>query len=125
MILGTIFERCNTVTCKDLALQQGSGNLAVLATPRLLAWLEECCWRAVAEKLADEETTVGTSVDLRHVAASGLGAYILCRAELIGQECKRLRFKVEAFEGAILLAEGELERFIVNSEQFVGKVLER
>ena len=62
-----------TVTDDDTALSLGSGNLEVLATPRLLAWCEAATCSAVEGALADEQTSVGTRVQLEHVGASAVG----------------------------------------------------
>lgn len=125
METGYQFEIRNRVTEEDVALTVGSGDLSVLATPRLLAWLEECCWRAVAEQIQEAASTVGTSVQLSHLAASGLGAEVVCRAELVEVDRKRLRFAVEAHEGELLVARGELERFIVDRDSFLAKLADR
>lgn len=115
----------HVVTSADLAQVQKSGELPVLATPKLLAWLEESCWMSVGDLLENGETTVGTYANFKHLAASAEGAKIRVETCLTLIDRKRLVFDVKAYEGNILLAEGQLERFIVNSERFLKKLRDR
>jgi fluoroacetyl-CoA thioesterase len=80
------------VTGADTAEAMGSGNLPVLATPRLLALAEAATVAAVAPQLADGLTTVGTAVSLEHRKASPLGAEIVVEAELTEVDGRRLVF---------------------------------
>ena len=80
------------VTGADTAEAMGSGNLPVLATPRLLALAEAATVAAVAPQLADGLTTVGTAVSLEHRKASPLGAEIVVEAELTQVDGRRLVF---------------------------------
>ncbi len=80
------------VTGADTAEAMGSGNLPVLATPRLLALAEAATVAAVAPQLADGLTTVGTAVRLEHRKASPLGAEIIVEAELTEVDGRRLVF---------------------------------
>ncbi len=114
-----------TVQEDDLADVMRSGDLAVLATPRVLAWLEECCWRSVIELLGETETTVGTKADLEHLAASPLGAQVTCKAKLLERDGKRLIFEAEAEGNGKILAKGRFERFIVERERFLGKLAQK
>lgn len=109
----------------DLAQVQKSGELPVLATPKLLAWMEESCWLSVSEMLEPGETTVGNLSNFRHLAASAEGATVRVETCLKAIDRKRLVFDVKAYEGDLLLAEGQLERFIVCSERFLKKLHER
>ena len=65
------------VTPDDTAHALGSGDLEVLATPRLLAWCEQATVRALAGRLADAESTVGTRVELVHQRATAVGADVM------------------------------------------------
>jgi predicted thioesterase len=76
----------------DTAEAMGSGNLPVLATPRLLALAEAATVAAVTPQLADGLTTVGTAVSLEHRKASPLGAEIVVEAELTEVDGRRLVF---------------------------------
>src|ERR1700728_229757 len=80
------------LTGADTAEAMGSGNLPVLATPRLLALAEAATVAAVAPQLADGLTTVGTAVSLEHRKASPLGAEIVVEAELTEVDGRRLVF---------------------------------
>ena len=85
-----------TVTDDDTALSLGSGSLEVLATPRLLAWCEAAACSAVEDALADEQTSVGTRVQLEHVGASVVGATVRVTASVVYVDGRLLRFEVVA-----------------------------
>ena len=125
MQVGTKHVHEHIVRSEDLAKVQKSGELPVLATPKLLAWMEECCWLSVSDMLGYRETSVGTVTELRHLAPSAEGATVRVESYLAEVDRKRLVFEVKAYEGDLLLAEGRLERFIVTSERFLKKLSER
>ncbi len=109
---------------KHLASSLGSGELDVLGTPALLAFIEECCWRALASGISDEETSVGTLTDFTHLKPSPLGANVQCRVELVEVDRRRVVFQVEAVDDQGKICQGKLERFIVNRDKFMGKVIQ-
>jgi fluoroacetyl-CoA thioesterase len=112
-----------TVTDQDTASALGSGDLAVLATPRLLAWLEAATVCAAAELVDPTETTVGTRVELEHLAASGVGAAVTAVADLAARDGRLLRFAVAAHDGADrLLAAGTVTRVVVDRDRFLSRV---
>lgn len=111
-----------TVAEKDTALAVGSGSLLVLATPRMIALMEEAAMKCVAEELTDADTTVGTLMNVSHVKASPVGAEIRAEAELIAVEGRKLVFSVAAYQGEALIGEGMHERFVVNVEKFMSKL---
>ena len=107
---------------KDTAAVYGSGSLEVFATPAMIALMEKTCLEAVNAKIGEGNTTVGISVNIKHLKASPTGALIRCDAKLIDVDRKRLVFEVQCFEGDTLIGEGVHERFVVDSEKFMGKV---
>lgn len=112
----------HTVTDDDTAAALGSGDLAVLATPRLLAWCEEATCRAL--DLDDASTSVGTRVDLEHLAASAVGAEVTATATVVHEDGRLVRFQVVAHDAdGTLLASGELRRVIVGRERFMARVV--
>ncbi|MEH3033789.1 MAG: thioesterase [Aeromicrobium erythreum] len=115
-------EIVHTVTDADTASALGSGDLAVLATPRLLAWCEEATCAAL--DLPAERTSVGTRVDLEHLAASPVGATVRARAEVVHEDGRLLRFRVTAHdvERDTLLASGEVRRVVVDRERFLSRL---
>ena len=111
-----------TVTEGNTADSIGSGDMAVLATPAMVALMENAAMLAVALKLEEGETTVGSMISTSHLKPSKVGATILAEAELTAVEGRKLTFAVKAFDGETLIGEGEHVRFIVNREKFLSKL---
>jgi len=111
-----------TVGQDDTAERVGSGEVPVLATPRVLALAEAATVRAVADRLAPGQTSVGTRVTLEHRAASPVGARVAVDAELTEVDGRRLVFSFAARDGDRLLATGTIERVVVDGERFIAKV---
>ena len=99
----------------------GSGSLDVYATPAMIRLMEHAAWSSVEELMEDGFTTVGTLMNVKHVAASPLGAHIRAESELIEIDGRRLIFKVVAYDECSLIGEGTHERFIVNADKFMEK----
>lgn len=98
-----------------------SGTLAVFATPAMIALIEETAWKSVAEELEDGCVTVGTSLNVKHLAASPIGMQITCETTLVEVDGRRLVFSVEVCDEAGKIGEGIHERFIVSAEKFQQK----
>ena len=107
-----------TVAREHLASSWGSGLADVLATPALVAYCEECARLAVDTLLPEGQQTVGTRINLRHLAATPAGLSVRIRAELIERDNRRLVFSVQAWDPAELIGTGEHERFIIDSDRF-------
>lgn len=110
-----------TVTKENTAQALGSGSLAVLATPAMVALMEKTARLSVAPYLEEGQSTVGTLVNVKHLAASPVGMAITCRTELIDIDRRRLVFHVECSDEAGLIGEGTHERFIIDEEKFLAK----
>lgn len=111
----------HVVTDADTAQALGSGDLAVLATPRVLAWCEEATCAAL--ELDSAQTSVGTRVDLQHLAASPVGAEVTATATVVHTDGRLVRFQVAAHDaGGTLLATGEVRRVIVDRERFLARI---
>ncbi|TNM47201.1 thioesterase [Nocardioides albidus] len=117
-----------TVTDADTALAVGSGSLPVLGTPRLLAWCEAATCAALEPSLQPGETSVGTRVDLEHLAASAVGGTVEVTARTVYADGRLRRFAVSAREvGAEdrpgrLVGSGEVTRVVVDAERFLGRL---
>jgi len=109
------------VTAADTAPALGSGDVEVLATPRVLALAEEATVRAVAAELDLGQTTVGTRVELDHLAATPAGRTVRAEARLVEVDGRRLVFDVSAHEGATLIARGRVERVVVDRQRFLDR----
>ncbi len=110
------------VTDNLSAKNMGSGSLDVLATPALIAGMENVCMNCVAPFLEEGSTTVGTRVDVSHLAATSLGDTVTYKCTLVEVDKRRLVFSVEAFDSSGKTGEGTHERFIVDTARFMAKV---
>ena len=122
MLKGLRHSETLVVEHKDTAAVYGSGALEVFATPAMIALMEKTCLESVADKIGEDNTTVGIAVNIKHLKASPVGAMIRCDAKLIEVDRKRLVFEVQCFEGDTLVGEGLHERFVVDSVKFMGKI---
>jgi len=112
-----------TVAEEDTAAALGSGSLAVLGTPRLLAWMEAATCAAVAAELDDGRTTVGSRVLLEHTAATAVGDAVTVTAELQHRDGRLLRFEVVAEDGrGSLVGRAEITRVVVDVGRFLARV---
>lgn len=109
------------VTAADTAVAMRSGSVDVLATPRVVALVEEASVIAVAEHLAEGETTVGTRVQLDHLAPSAVGSTVVAEAHLDKVEGRRLTFTVSVNDGRGLVAVGKVSRVIVDQQRFLER----
>lgn len=111
----------HTVTSADTASALGSGDLEVLGTPRVLAWCEEATCAAL--DLSPAQTSVGTRIDLEHLAASPIGAQVTATATVIYSDGRLVRFQVVAQDAdGTLLATGEVRRVVVDRERFLARI---
>ncbi|TSD98122.1 thioesterase [Skermania sp. ID1734] len=110
------------VTEHDTAIALGSGDVPVLGTPRVVALAEEATVQAVKDHLSDGQTSVGVEVLLHHRRASAVGATITVTAELTDVDETRLTFNVEVREGETLVADGTVQRVVVDRAAFVERV---
>ena len=111
-----------TVTEDVTAAKIGSGDMPVLATPAMLALMENAAMLAVADSLADGETTVGGHIESSHLKPSKIGDKIMATAEVIKVDGKKIEFKVSVHCNDILLGEGTHLRFIVDRNRFIEKL---
>ena len=107
----------------NLAVAVGSGSLPVFATPMMIAAIENTAAASVAGELEEGKTTVGTLVNVSHVAATPEGMEVRIETELteIAPNGKILTFKVAAYDEAGLIGEGTHQRAIVAKERFEQK----
>ena len=110
-----------TVTEADTARALGSGDVDVLGTPRALALAEAATVRAAAASLAPGQTTVGTRVELDHLAPSPVGATVRADAELVYRSGRRLTFDVRLTQDGREVATGRVIRAIVDRGPFLAQ----
>lgn len=112
------------VTDADTAAALGSGDLDVLATPRLLAWCEAATCSAIADSLDEGQTSVGTRVSLEHLAASAVGERVEVQAGVAYVDGRLVRFSVAASntsDGKVV-GTGEVTRVVVDRERFLSRL---
>lgn len=113
------------VTEENSALSLGSGLLEVFATPAMIALMEKTAWKSVAPYLNDSEGTVGTLMNVSHIAATPIGMQVRCESELIQVDGRKLVFHVAAFDQQGKIGEGQHERIVINNAKFMEKVLKK
>lgn len=110
-----------TVTKEMLAVQMGSGMVPVLATPALIACMENACMRLVQPAFGEGITTVGTRVEVAHLAPTPEGARIQVTATLLATDGRRFTYRVEASDESGKIGEGSMERQSVRLSSFGEK----
>ena len=111
------------VTEENTAAAMGSGLLPVFATPAMLALMEKAAADSVQPFLPEGQGTVGTRLEVSHLAATPIGLTVRAESELIAVDRRKLRFSVRAWAGDELIGEGEHERFIIDNARFLEKAL--
>lgn len=111
-----------TVTELDTAIALASGDLPVLATPRLVAWCEQVTCTAITPLLRPGRTSVGTRIQVEHLAATPVGAEVAVTVTAAYTEPTLVRFTVAARRGKKLVATGEITRMVVDAERFLARL---
>lgn len=123
--IGTTHEDKLLVT-QDVAINfMGLEGARVLSTPNMILGLEHASRNAVQPMLDPGFDTVGTHVDIYHLAATPVGMTVTFRSEITSVDDRRVNFKVEAFDDKEKIAEGTHQRFIVNAARFAARVQEK
>ena len=111
-----------TVTDAVTAIAMGSGDMPVLATPAMMALMENAAMLAIAEALPEGCTSVGGHIESSHLKPSKIGETVTAIAEVTKVDGKKVEFKVAAYSGETLLGEGTHLRFVVDKERFMSKL---
>jgi fluoroacetyl-CoA thioesterase len=119
---GLVGEASITVTEDLTAAALGSGSVDAFSTPALIALLEAAAIDAVKDCLTEGQTTVGVSLNVRHLAATPVGMEVTARATLKEIDGRRLAFDVEAWDAVERIGEGTHGRFIVDRARFEERV---
>ncbi|MEH1169358.1 hotdog domain-containing protein [Micromonospora sp. CPCC 205539] len=110
-----------TVTDADTAQAVGSGDVPVLGTPRVLALAEAATVAATAATMPPGSTTVGTRVELEHLAPTTVGRTVQAQAVLAVVDGRRLSFEVTVSDGDETVARGRVDRILVDRQRFVER----
>ena len=121
IIVGAVGKAHLKVTENELAVNVGSGSLEVFATPVMVMLMEKSACNCVAEYMENDETTVGTELNVKHVSASPVNSDITAEAELTEVNGREFTFTVKAYDNAGLIGEGTHKRFLVFGEKFTAK----
>jgi predicted thioesterase len=111
-----------TVDDTNTAIALGSGDMPVLATPAMLALMENAAMLTVKDYLEEGMTTVGGQIESSHLHPSRIGSEVIATAILERIDNKKLYFKVSAYMGDTLIGEGKHLRFIVDKNRFMSKL---
>ena len=110
-----------TATKETLASQVGSGSVDVFATPQMIMLMEKAACTCLAPYLENDETTVGTEMNVKHISATPCGMKVTATAELTAVNGREFTFTVKASDEAGLIGEGTHKRFLVYGEKFTAK----
>ncbi len=107
------------------AKKVGSGLLDVFSTPSMIALMEQTAAESIEGMLEAGNTSVGTKINVEHVAATPIGMKVTCKSKLIAAEGRKLSFEIEAYDEVGLIGKAEHDRFIVDGERFTQKTYEK
>ncbi|MBP3242871.1 MAG: thioesterase family protein [Ruminococcus sp.] len=110
-----------TVNDQNLAVNVGSGSLEVFATPEMVMLMEKAACKCMEQFIDDGETTVGTEMNVKHIAATPKGMTVTANACVTEVNGREIVFKVTASDQSGAIGEGIHKRFLVNSEKFTAK----
>ena len=111
-----------TVSQANTAAAMGSGDMAVFATPAMVALMENAAMLAVAGELPEGAATVGGEIAVTHLKPSGLGAEIIASAVVTEVDGRKITFTVGARDAEGLIGEGTHVRFVVDRGRFLAKL---
>ena len=110
-----------TVSDRELAVNAESGSLEVFATPFMVALMEKSACNCLADYLENDETTVGTEINVKHVSATPNGMKVTATATLTEINGREFVFSVKASDETGIIGEGTHRRFLVNGTKFIQK----
>lgn len=111
-----------TVKAEETAAKVASGALEVFSTPMLIAFMENTAFNLAQKELEAGDTTVGISVNIKHLKANLVGDLLKCEALLTKIDGKKLFFQVKVTYDEDVVGEGEHIRYIVNEKKFIEKI---
>lgn len=116
------FSKKFIVEDTDTAKEVGSGDLEVLATPVMIAMIENTAKDYLQKELAVEETSVGTFVEVSHVKPTKVGAQIIVKVSVDSQEKTKINFSFKVYEKEEMIAYGKHQRTVVLTEMFLKRL---
>ena len=125
LTVGMRGEAALVVGDEHTAARFGAGGVHVFGTPMMIGLMENAAWQLVQPELAEGDTTVGTLVNVRHLAATPVGGHVTATAELIEVAGRRLVFRVSAHDDHQLIGEGIHERARIQLDRFLARLNEQ
>ena len=125
MEIGTVHEINIVVEENMTAASMKSGNLQVLATPYMIALMEQASAELCQKFLPEGISTVGTMVNIQHLAATSLGAPVRAVATFTDFDGRKASFEVVAYDNAGVIGKGTHERFTIKIDSFLRKTEDR
>jgi fluoroacetyl-CoA thioesterase len=122
LTVGAKGQATAAVTADNTAERFGNAGAAVFATPMLVALMEQAAIDAIAPHLTPGQGSVGTRVEISHLAATPVGLTVRAAATLVALAGKKLTFAVEAFDDREKVGEGRHERYIIDTAKFFSKI---
>lgn len=111
------------VVTEDLSAEaMGSGDMAVLATPAMVALMENAAMMAVRPLLDEGSTTVGVAISTSHIKASKIGSEVRAEARVVAVDGRKIEFEITAYDGDSIIGEAKHTRFIVDRAKFLSKL---
>lgn len=123
--VGDRFESELIVEEKHTAAAFGSGSIFVFSTPMMIGLMENAALKCAGEGLPEGQSTVGTFVNVKHLAATPMNMKVRAVATLTEIEGKKLTFQVEAYDEKEKIGEGTHGRYVIDSEKFLKRVNEK
>jgi predicted thioesterase len=123
--VGLTCEKTLTVDESHAARHLAGKGIRVLSTPEMVRLMEECALEGVLPFLQPNQNTVGTRVEMRHLAATPMGMKVTARCTLVEVDRRRLVFKAEVHDEVEKVGEGMNERFIVDREKHEQRIQEK
>jgi predicted thioesterase len=123
--IGTVGEEKLLVTNEVAISFLGMEGARVLSTPHMIGWMERTSRNTVLPLLDPGHDTVGTQVNVSHLAAAPLGMTVTFRAEVTAVNGKRVQFRVEAWDEKEKIGEGTHERAIIDIAKFATRLAEK
>ena len=121
ILIGTKCQLEQTVTDELTASQVGSGALPVFGTPFMIAMMENAALTVLQSFLDEGQGSVGTNINVSHLAASPIGMSLRAESELTAVDRRMLSFRVRAYAGAELIGEGSHQRCLIMNDRFMEK----
>ncbi|MBQ4641287.1 MAG: thioesterase family protein [Oscillospiraceae bacterium] len=119
--VGMKAEVSTLVEREDTAYEVGSGSLLVYATPCMVALMEDAACEAIASALPEDKTSVGTALNIAHLAATPVGLEVRAEATVTEVEGNMITFRVTAYDESGKIGEGIHKRAVINTQRFLDK----